>query len=56
MQDEFYTLHEIAKLLKVSYMTVFRWVRAGKLEAYKIEKQYRINRESLEKFVLERKK
>lgn len=51
MQDSFYTLHEIAKLLKVSYMTIFRWVKCGKLEAFKIGKQYRVKKEVLERFI-----
>ncbi len=55
MNDEFYTLHEVAKLLKVSYMTVFRWVKSDKIPAYKFEKQYRVSKEDLEKFIEERK-
>jgi len=55
MNEEFFTLHEVAKLLKISYMTVFRWVKAGKLEAYQIGKQYRIKQSTLDKF-LEKKK
>lgn len=56
MQDEFYTLQEIAKLLKVSYMTVFRWVKYNKLQSYKIEKQHRVKKSDFEKFISERKK
>ncbi len=55
MNDEFYTLREVAKLLKVSYMTVFRWVKSEKIPAYKFEKQYRVSKEDLEKFIEERK-
>ncbi len=51
MKDEFYTLHEIAKLLKISYMTVFRWVKNGKLKASRIGKQYRVKKEVLEEFI-----
>ena len=51
MEDKFYTPHEIASLLKVNYMTVYRWIRAGKLEAYQVEKQYRIRESDFQKFM-----
>ena len=50
MQDKFYTLQEVAEMLKISYMTVFRWVRDGKLKSSKIGRQHRIKKEVLEKF------
>jgi excisionase family DNA binding protein len=34
----YYTIREVAALLKVSYLTVYRWIRAGKLPAYQVEK------------------
>jgi excisionase family DNA binding protein len=51
MKDEYYTLKEIAKMLKVSYMTVFRWVKLGKLAANKVGKQHRVKKEVLESFI-----
>jgi putative molybdopterin biosynthesis protein len=48
---QFYTIDEIAELLKISYLTVFRWVKAGKLTAYKVGKQYRIDVQDLNKFL-----
>jgi excisionase family DNA binding protein len=53
MKDKFYTPQEVAELLKISYMTVFRWIRAGKMKAYKLGKQYRISKEELDKFLEE---
>lgn len=53
---QFYTIEEIAQLLKVSYLTVFRWVKAGKLSAYKVGKQYRIDVQDLNKFLEKSKK
>lgn len=41
MEDKFYTAQEVVKLLKVAYMTVYRWLRAEKLNAHQIQKQYR---------------
>lgn len=50
-QIEYYTLDEVAVMLKVVYLTVYRWVRAGKLKAYKVGKQYRISKEQLDLFL-----
>ena len=49
--DTYYTIIEVAKLLKVVYLTVYRWIRAGKLPAYQVEKQYRINKADFDKFM-----
>ena len=51
MEDKYYTIQEIADLLKVNYMTVYRWIRAGKLEAYQLQKQYRIREVDFQKFM-----
>jgi len=51
LKDQYYSIEETAKLLKVAYLTVYRWIRAGKLKAYKIEKQYRINGKDLNKYI-----
>ncbi|MDH5533325.1 MAG: helix-turn-helix domain-containing protein [Candidatus Pacebacteria bacterium] len=55
MNDKFYTLYEVADLLKMSYMTIFRWAKNGKLPAYKFGKQYRISKETLEEFITKSK-
>lgn len=53
---KFYTIEEIAELLRVSYLTVFRWIQANKLSAYKIGKRYRIEISDLNKFLESSKK
>ena len=53
---KFYTIEEIAELLKVSYLTVFRWIQAGKLSAYKVGKRYRIEVKDLNNFLEKSKK
>ena len=50
-QHKFYTTQEIADILRVDYMTVYRWIRAGKLEAYQVQKQYRIKESDFNKFM-----
>ena len=39
IEDEYYTIEEVATMLKVAYLTVYRWIQAGKLVAYKAGKQ-----------------
>jgi excisionase family DNA binding protein len=47
----YYSINEVAKLLKVAYLTVYRWIQAGKLTAYQVGKQYRIDRSDFETFM-----
>jgi len=58
LRDQYYSIGEIAKLLKVAYLTVYRWIQSGRLIAYKAGKQYRIKKEDLDRFITsyERKK
>lgn len=49
--EEFYTLEEVAKTLKVSKMTVYRYIKAWKLLAYKLGKELRIKKTDYEKFL-----
>jgi excisionase family DNA binding protein len=51
MEDKYYTIQEIADILKVDYMTVYRWIRAGKLEAYQVQKHYRIKESDFQQFM-----
>lgn len=51
MSSEYYSLDEVAKMLKVTYLTVYRWVRAKKLVALKAGKQYRIKKEDIDSFL-----
>ena len=51
MKEEYYTIKEVAELLRVAYLTVYRWIQAGKLTAYQVEKQYRINKADYEAFI-----
>jgi excisionase family DNA binding protein len=50
-KEEYYTLEEVAEMLKVVYMTVYRWVHSGKLKSVKAGKQYRIRKSDLDKFL-----
>ncbi len=41
------TVHDAAKILDLSEKTIYRWVKEGKLPAYKVNDQYRFNRAEL---------
>jgi putative molybdopterin biosynthesis protein len=49
--EQYYTIEEVAKMLKVAYLTVYRWIQSGKLNANKAGKQYRIKKTDLDKFI-----
>jgi acetyl-CoA synthetase len=51
VEEDYYTLQDIADRLKVSYRTVYRWVRAGKLPAYKFGQDWRVKESDLRDFV-----
>ena len=50
-KNEFYTPQEIADKLKVNVMTIYRYVRAKKIKAYKIGNDYRIDQKELDRFL-----
>jgi putative molybdopterin biosynthesis protein len=49
--EQYYTIEEVAKMLKVAYLTVYRWIQSGKLVAFKAGKQYRVKKEDLDGFI-----
>jgi excisionase family DNA binding protein len=51
MSDTYYSIKEVAALVRVSYLTVYRWIRAEKLKSYRVGKQYRIKKSDLNKFM-----
>jgi excisionase family DNA binding protein len=50
-EEQYYSIEEVAKMLKVAYLTVYRWVQAERLVALKAGKQYRIRKEDLDTFL-----
>ncbi|MDP3043633.1 MAG: helix-turn-helix domain-containing protein [bacterium] len=51
-KDDILTIQEVAKVLKVSNRTVYRWVDSNDLKAAKIgRKTYRVFESDLRKFV-----
>lgn len=66
MDKDFYTpqeivssrllsIEQVANRLQMSKMTIYRYIKAGKIEAYKIGKEFRIKESALVKFLEESK-
>lgn len=51
MLDKFYTIDELAELLKVSRKTIVRYVQSGKIKSYKFKREYRISQEQFTEFL-----
>ena len=49
--QEFYTAKELAGALKVNIMTIYRYIKVGKLSAHKIGKEFRINHDEFNNFL-----
>ena len=50
-KQTFYTTQELAETLRVNIMTIYRYIKADKLKAYKIGKEFRIDKEEFNKFL-----
>lgn len=52
MKDKnFYTAQELADKLQVNIMTIYRYIKAKRLKAYKIGKEFRIEKAEFERFL-----
>ncbi|MFC5700359.1 substrate-binding domain-containing protein [Cohnella faecalis] len=54
-QDMSYTTEEIAKLLKISKLTVYDLIKKGELRSYRVGKQMRVDASDLEQYKLRAK-
>ena len=50
----FMTVAEVAELMRVSTMTVYRLIKAGDLAAVRVGKSYRIREEDVDRFLSSR--
>ncbi len=51
---KFMTVGEVADLMRVSSMTVYRLIKAGDLRAVQVGKSYRIKEEDINSFIASR--
>ncbi len=49
--EEFYTAEELADKLRVNIMTIYRYIKAGKIKAYKFGKEFRVEKNEFESFL-----
>ena len=50
-EKEFYRAEELAKLLEVNIMTIYRYIKTGRLKAYKIGRDFRIDKDEFNVFL-----
>jgi len=50
-KKDFYTAKELAEILSLNVMTIYRYIKAGKLKAHKIGKEYRIDKNEFGRFL-----
>lgn len=50
-KKEFYKVEDLASKLDVNVMTIYRYIKAKRLKAYKIGKEYRIDHDEFTKFL-----
>ena len=53
-QPRFLTVAEVASLLRVSNMTVYRLIKAGELGAVRVGKSYRIRETDVDRYLADR--
>ncbi len=50
-EEEFYLVSELASALRVSQMTIYRYIKKGKIKAYKIGKEFRFAKKEFDAFL-----
>lgn len=50
-EKDFYKAEDLAKLLQVNIMTIYRYIKAGRLKAYKIGREFRIDKTEFKAFL-----
>ena len=51
MDYKFLTVEEVASMLKVCNMTIYRHIKKGKLRAHKVGKFFRIDKKEFDNFL-----
>ncbi|MBP9715455.1 MAG: helix-turn-helix domain-containing protein [Candidatus Pacebacteria bacterium] len=50
-EKPFYKAEDLAELLEVNIMTIYRYIKAGRLKAYKLGREFRIEKSEFENFL-----
>lgn len=54
VDKKYYTVQEVADLLKLHWQSVLTYIKNGELEAVKLGKGYRISQQALDIFIAKR--
>lgn len=49
--NKFYTPRQVASLLGLSQLTIYKWIDEGKLKAYKVNQRWMIEQKDVENLV-----
>jgi excisionase family DNA binding protein len=53
-EESLLTVGEVAQVMRVSNMTVYRLIKSGQLAAIRVGKNYRVRRKDMERYLDER--
>lgn len=53
-EDEILTVHDVAEILYIGKNTVYSLLQSGELRAFRLGKSWRIPRECLNQFIMEK--
>ncbi len=53
IRQEYLTVQEVADFLRLSVLTIYKYIKEGQLEAVEFGGHYRVNKSSLQKFIEE---
>jgi len=53
-EEPLLTVGEVAQIMRVSNMTVYRLIKSGQLAAIRVGKNYRIRRKDVERYLTDR--
>ncbi|HVB06023.1 MAG TPA: helix-turn-helix domain-containing protein [Acidimicrobiales bacterium] len=53
-KSQFLTVAEVARVLRISNMTVYRLISSGQLQAVRVGKSYRLREEDVDRYLAER--
>lgn len=53
-KSQFMTVAEVARVLRISNMTVYRLISSGQLAAVRVGKSYRLREEDVDRYLAER--
>jgi putative molybdopterin biosynthesis protein len=51
IEKRFYKAEDLAVLLEVNIMTIYRYIKGGRLQAYKIGREFRIDKNEFASFL-----